>query len=102
RCDRCGGDHPWTLDERRGFFFVRSERELNALPIEVDGDEALLGSAAFDLDDLVEDEAILLVPISPRHPQCAPAAGPPQDAAEPDRQRPFAALAKLRNGGSEP
>lgn len=102
RCDRCGGELPWALDEGRGFFFVRSERELNALPIEVDGDEALLGGAGFDLDDLAEDEAILQVPISPRHPQCAPAAAAPEDGPSADRQRPFEALAKLRNGGTGP
>ena len=98
RCDRCGGEVAWTLAGRLGYFFVASEAELNALPIEADGDEALLGGAAFDVEQLVEDEAILQLPMSPRHLRCPPGAARGEDGVgtPAERRRPFEALAGLR------
>jgi uncharacterized protein len=76
RCDRCQGALAWRLDESRPFWFVRTEAELARLPVDESPDEPLLGSARFDLAELVEDELILSVPLSPRHAAC------PLDAVE--------------------
>lgn len=96
-CDRCGARLEWPLDETDGFFFVDTEQQLESEPITPDGDEPLLASRRFDLQDLVEEQTILALPISPRHPGCAP-----QPAAEAQPQasgsRPFAALAALKRG----
>jgi uncharacterized protein len=110
RCDLCGRELRFTCDHQQRFFFVPTERELDAVPIDVEADEALLGSSAFDLAALVEDELILQLPISPRHPQCVPEVHETGSAArggdeEPggqaaDRPHPFAALARLRKPGS--
>jgi uncharacterized protein len=100
KCDRCGTRLEWPLDESSGFFFVDDERELTALPITAEGDEPLLGSRQFDLQDLVEEQTILALPISPRHPSCetaAPGAEEPEQAAS----RPFAALAALKRGRTD-
>ncbi|SPE29914.1 putative metal-binding protein, possibly nucleic-acid binding protein [Burkholderiales bacterium] len=95
-CDRCGKELDLALRAERIFYFVRSEAELAAIPIDDSADEALLGSTRFDLAALIEDEAILYLPISPRHPACQAAgeATPATPAAE--RRHPFAALAGLR------
>jgi uncharacterized protein len=99
KCDLCGGRLEWPLDESSGFFFVDDERELTALPITAEGDEPLLGSHQFDLQDLVEEQAILALPISPRHPLCetAPGAEEPEQGAS----RPFAVLAALKRGRTD-
>jgi uncharacterized protein len=98
-CDRCGGRLEWPLDETSGFFFVDDERELGLLPITVEGDEPLLGSAHFNLQDLIEEQIILALPISPRHPSCQPPLG--ADRPEQESRRPFAALAALKRGRSD-
>jgi uncharacterized protein len=96
-CDRCGARLEWALDETDGFFFVDTEQQLESEPITPDGDEPLLASRRFDVQELVEEQAILALPISPRHPACAPQ---PAAEAEPEPagSRPFAALAALKRG----
>jgi uncharacterized protein len=95
RCDRCGGDLDFELDVRRRFFFVAGEAELAAVEIDESPEEALVGSEHFDLQELVEDEAILQLPLSPRHPGCEPAA---QAGETPQgRIRPFSELGALRD-----
>ncbi len=100
RCDHCGGPLPLRLAAERDFYFVHTEAELAAIPIDDALDEALLGSTSFDLQGLIEDEAILQVPISPRHDSCqAPLelAGMASDTGvgQPRRSA-FAQLAGLR------
>jgi uncharacterized protein len=90
---------PFNLDHVAEFYFVADERELAQLPVTVEEDEEpVLGSAHFDVAALVEDEAILCLPVSPRHAQC-PAASAAVNAAENgDARTPFAALPDLLNG----
>ncbi len=110
RCDRCAQPLRLALAAERDFYFVASGAELAAIPIDDAPEEALLGSAQFDLAALIEDEAILQLPLSPRHPDCAPARKPPtepfaaggprSDGRRPDdegRPHPFADLADLRD-----
>jgi DUF177 domain-containing protein len=100
-CDLCGSELDWPLDTGSvGFFFVEDEAQLGALPISVDGDEPLLGSHHLDLLDLVEDQTILSLPISPRHPGCEPLAQPDPEA-DASRTHPFAQLAALKRGRTD-
>jgi uncharacterized protein len=97
RCDRCGAPVEVAIDERVAFYFVADEVELGRLPIEASDEEPLLGSRSFDVAALVEDQAILALPISPRHADCG--AAPPADAErrpKPQTHRPFEALASLK------
>jgi uncharacterized protein len=98
RCDRCGRPLAFALDVERHFFFVATEAELAAIPIDDAPQEALLGSVHFDLAGLIEDEAILQLPISPRHDDCVAPHATAGGAAAPAEQRrqPFAQLAALR------
>ena len=97
-CDRCGNALPFELDAAAHFYFVHSEQELARIPVEDSPEEPLLGSTRFDLLALIEDEAILALPISPRHLTCegeaASATAASDEASE--RPHPFAALAQLR------
>jgi len=94
-CDRCGQSIDWALDCRAAFFFVADQASLDALPITVDDDEPLVGSRHFDWWDLVEDQAILSLPISPRHANCVcPDRHREGDGAPaaPEERRPFDVL----------
>lgn len=105
RCDRCSGKLALALEAYRIFYFVGTQAELAAIPIDDAPEEALLGSTQFDLAGLIEDEVILQLPISPRHADCVSVVGqsaaPPGFAAMPagedERPHPFAGLAALRN-----
>ncbi len=98
RCRRCLGPVDVDVGADARFYFVQTEEELNALPIDPEEvDDPLLGSRSFDLDALVEDEAILGLPLAPRHTRCPDDAAPPVGAGEtPGHTHPFAALARLR------
>lgn len=96
RCDRCGEELELELRARKRFFFVRTEAELAAIPIDDTDEEALLGSSRFDLQGLIEDEAILQLPISPRHESCSLASESSSALTPSDRPHPFGPLAVLR------
>ncbi len=95
RCDRCGGELLYELAVQRVFYFVDSEAQLAAIEIDDTPEEPLLGSIQFDLAALIEDEAILQLPLSPRHAHCAPRRDA-SAASAPARPNPFAALQALR------
>ncbi|MGB3429529.1 MAG: YceD family protein [Burkholderiaceae bacterium] len=97
RCERCNASLQFMLEREVPFRFVENEQELNALPIEDDEVEEVVGSPAMDLLAWVEDEAILSLPLVPRHVDCAmPFAD--EEVADSGRPSPFAALAKLKRG----
>lgn len=100
-CQRCNAPLMFDPNRTTHFRFVRSEEELNALPIEDDDVDAIVGSHALNLYSWIEDEVILSLPLVPRHEQCSP---PLQREAGPgssSRPNPFAELAAaLKRGGS--
>ncbi len=100
KCVRCGGPLVVDVGADARFYFVRNEEELNALPIDPEeGEEPLLGSRHFDLDALVEDEAILSLPLAPRHAHCDDDGARAREVQQgSERPHPFAALARLKSG----
>jgi uncharacterized protein len=100
-CDHCGRSMDLRLDHEATFYFLRDENEIAALPVVADEDaEPLLGSSAFDVSKLVEDEAILCIPVSPRHTECGESAKAPETSTRETRTNPFAKLPGLlrKNG----
>jgi uncharacterized protein len=102
-CVRCLQPVRVEIRERRLYRLFANEAQALREDAEVDDHDALVGGAGFDPLALVEDEAILALPIAPRHPDCmmAPAsgdAGHPDEAAAPERENPFAVLARIRSG----
>ena len=101
-CQRCTQELDFPLRRNAYFRFVSSEEELNALPIDDDDVDELLGSQHMDIAAWIEDEAILSLPLVPRHDDCRPAvplvaASDGVDGGE-KRPSPFAALASLKAG----
>jgi uncharacterized protein len=97
RCDRCDGRLPLRIDDERLYFFVHDEAALAAIAVDEAPEEALLGSTRFDLAGLVEDEAILQLPLSPRHADCPVAPGVAGARPADERPKPFAGLQALRD-----
>ncbi len=69
-CQRCNAPLDFDLDRTTRFRFVANEEELNALPIEDDEIETIVGSGSMSVHDWIEDEAILSLPLVPRHDEC--------------------------------
>lgn len=100
-CNRCGKPVSIAVERDVPFRFVRSEVEANAIPIEEDEEvEIIVGSTALDLAAWVEEEAILSLPLAPRHEDCPlPAGQEPAVEIEPEAPRkPFAVLETLKRG----
>jgi uncharacterized protein len=100
-CDHCGRAMNLRLDHEATFYFLRDESELAALPVVADEEgEPLLGNTAFDVSTLVEDEAILCIPVSPRHIECGESPEAPEAPASRTRTNPFMKLPDLlrKNG----
>ncbi|MGZ9059372.1 MAG: YceD family protein [Burkholderiaceae bacterium] len=96
-CQRCNSPLQFGFDRTTRFRFVDSEEELNSLPIEDDEIEAVVGSRNMSVHDWVEDEAILSLPLVPRHDQCDAAVGSDEIASPVSALNPFAALLALRD-----
>jgi uncharacterized protein len=98
QCQRCNEELKYELRRTARFRFVASEEDLAAIPIVDDDVEVIVGSHAMAVAPWVEDEAILSLPLVPRHDECRPEYADETEAthAEPDRPHPFAVLAGLK------
>jgi uncharacterized protein len=105
-CQRCNEPYTFLLEREAPFRFVDSEDELNALPIEDDEVDVIVGARRMAVSTWIEDEAILSLPLIPRHPWGDAACRPAVElkaAEEPSREstgreHPFAVLADLKPG----
>jgi uncharacterized protein len=99
-CDRCMHPVALPLFSKSQYYFVATEADLARIPVDESDEEPLLGSARFDLVTLIEDDAILALPMSPRHATCDDTVSPDgpvgADGVAQERPHPFAALAKLK------
>jgi hypothetical protein len=97
QCQRCLQPTLERLTVDRRFRFVRNEDEAARLDEESE-DDVLALPERLDLEELLEDELILGLPLVPRHGQCQHPL--PMRAADPgaddEAPNPFAALAALR------
>lgn len=96
-CQRCNGSLDFELDRTTRFRFVGTEEEMNALPIEDDEIEVIVGSRSMSVHDWVEDEAILSLPLVPRHGECSAPSKTEADLAVVTAPNPFAVLLALRD-----
>ncbi len=98
-CTRCLGRVDIPIGAARTFLLARDEATAERLDEEEEDRDVLATSRRFDVRALVEDEAIMQLPIAAAHDQCdLPAsldAEPDPDPAL-DRPNPFAVLAALK------
>ncbi len=95
-CQRCLSPFAQLIDTDTVLVLARDESDADEVEEKLDDDsiDVIVGDAQQDLLQLVEDDALLALPLSPRHDACpgdAPAV--PQDK----RESPFAALKGLKN-----
>ncbi len=95
-CQRCLSPFRQPIGSETVLVLARDEADADDIEEKLDDDsiDVIVGSAAQDLMQLVEDEALLSLPLSPRHEVC------PGDAPKvaPDKpESPFAVLKKLNS-----
>lgn len=95
-CQRCLAAFRHPIASETVLVLARDEAGADEIEEQLDDDsiDVIVGSAAQDLLQLVEDEALLSLPLSPRHEIC------PGDAPKiaPDKpESPFAVLKKLNS-----
>lgn len=101
-CQRCLQPVEMPLQVRRSFRFVADEATAAAQDDEAEEDLLAL-SHSFDLQELVEDELLMELPVAPMHEVCPEpvkmsVADPDFEAAAVERENPFAILGRLKSG----
>jgi len=121
-CQRCLTPYLQAFNVDATYRIVNTEAEAEEFPLDEDEVDVIVGSANFDLIDLIEEELLLSLPLVPKHNVCPEVHGSlvsgvageegdggegdevAQDEAEaggePARPNPFAALEALKKGGS--
>jgi uncharacterized protein len=98
-CQRCLGAVVVPLEVKRSFLFVPGEDAAAQLDADSE-DDVLALTRALDLQELLEDELLLALPLVPRHTVCPEPLPLVLDvgAAADDTPNPFAVLAALKRG----
>lgn len=104
-CQRCLSPVDVPLHVDRWYRFAADEATAAAEDEEAEED-VLVASRDFDLHELIEDELLMEIPVTPRHEACPEptrlsAVDPDFEAAEAERPNPFAVLGALRSDKSK-
>lgn len=108
-CQRCLGVYDEPIATSMRFEVMQSEEAADAAPMDDDEIDVIVGSKRFSLLELMEDEVLLALPVSPKHAVCptvheslvtgADGQVEPEEAEPEEEKRPspFAALAGLKS-----
>ena len=70
-CQRCLAPLEFPLRVDVILALAPSQAEIDALPVEAEGPDWVVGGKGMEVHDLLEDELLLAVPYAPRHEHCA-------------------------------
>ena len=95
-CQRCLNAYALSIASKSLLVLAKTEAEADDTEVRLDDDsiDVIVPSIEQDLMVLVEDEALLALPLSPRHENCPAGAAP--DLANDKSDSPFAVLKKLK------
>ncbi len=96
-CQRCLTAFPFTIASDSVLVLAQDEAsadEIDALLAD-ESVEVVVGSRDFDILQLVEDEALLAIPLSPKHETC-PDQLAPHKSGSAEKVSPFAVLKNLK------
>lgn len=105
-CQRCLEPVKLKVALQRRFLVAKTEQEADAVPLDDDSIEVVVGSEDFDVAALVEDEVILSLPLVPMHQSCRHPAGQVagpilEEGAVAEKVSPFAVLDQLKAAASK-
>ena len=94
-CQRCLGEFTYSLNLKSDLLLVDNEKELLYLD-EDESIEGILATSDIEIIELIEDEIILSLPISPRHKENDCSEENLINSYKLEKKHPFAALLKLK------
>ena len=93
-CQRCMQPMTFPIDESVHIVLFPSEEKLDEAMLSDDELEGMLMPEVLDVRELVEDQILMAMPLSPRHEACGNEA---LEQVNQDRPNPFAVLAGLKS-----
>lgn len=95
-CQRCLAPFAFEIDSSTVLMLGKDEAEADEIEELIDDEsiDVIVGSRTCDIRDLIEDEALLALPQSPRHEVCPDTSA--LDALKSDKPSPFAVLKNLK------
>ncbi|GIZ51054.1 YceD family protein [Noviherbaspirillum aridicola] len=97
-CQRCLSAFTFDIDSSSVLVLAPDEKSADEIDAQLEDEdvEVIVGSHSFDVRQVIEDEALLAIPLSPRHETCT--AGPAVVNAPPvpEKESPFAVLKNLK------
>lgn len=97
RCQRCLGPLEFAIDSSSVLILAQDEASADALEEQLDDEslDVIPGSRTMDMAAMIEDEALLALPLSPRHDVCPDSSA--IDALKQEKpDSPFAVLKNLK------
>jgi len=72
-CQRCLKPFAFDIDAKSQLILAKDEAAIDAIEdvIEDDSVDVIVGSKELNLSELIEDEALLSIPLSPKHDTCS-------------------------------
>lgn len=97
-CQRCLQPFAFEIDSRSELMLATDDQHADEIDALLDDEslDVIVASSAFNLFELIEDEALLALPLSPRHEACPDTSL--LDAAQDKKELPFAALVGIKHG----
>lgn len=96
-CQRCLSPFAFGIESESVLVLARDEASADEMEAQLADEsiEVIVGSRAFNFVDLIEDEALLAIPLSPKHEFC-PSLGVPDVSKDAEKASPFAVLKNLK------
>ncbi|HEY8609373.1 MAG TPA: YceD family protein [Noviherbaspirillum sp.] len=97
-CQRCLGPLEFAIDSSSVLVLAPDEKSADDIDVQLDDEavEVIVGSHSFDMRQVIEDEALLAIPLSPKHDACPDAPRVIEEAPEIKKESPFAVLKNLK------
>lgn len=100
KCQRCLAPFAFEVASHSTLIIARDDEKADEMEVELDDDalDVIVGSRNFDVQELVEDEALLALPLAPKHQQCesAVSSDSDEDGDENEAGSPFSGLRGLK------
>ncbi len=95
-CQRCLQPFAFAIDSHSSLMLAKNDEHADEIDAMLDDEslDVIVASQAFNIFELIEDEALLALPLSPRHETCPDTSV--LDSANVTKELPFAALTRLK------
>ena len=96
-CQRCLTPFVFEIESGAALVIAQDEDSADEIDAQLADEsvEVIVGSHAFDVRQLIEDEALLTIPLSPKHDAC-PDVSVQESVQNVEKESPFAVLKKLK------